>query len=442
MGHAILYCASCGNRIIERDMSRGTVVQADGQHYCPECRDQAPSHARAVEPVPSETPTELRRTPVTPARRHAPPPLAPASKVPLIVGGLVGLAAVVVAVLLFLPGSGTKRPPEPDPKAGAGATSGANSNVSSVKSDPFKEAKAAFEALKDFREKNAANPQAVIDRVQLDLAKLAGSPYETDARMFLREAEAAREKRKLEETVDGLLAKARDEGAKDPEFRARERVKGIYKEARFPAEKHSPTLSLKVLSAEQEYDKAFEKATRDAADPLVNEAVRLADQQKFDEALAALDRYPQHFRDTTEGRRVEEEKRRVRERKDQQDREARQQIARDFQAAHAALQRADEAGYKEASELFLKILKDLDDPEKVKFARLSRGQVTDIRRNASYNIACWYSRFVKDQPNTLKYLELSFQNGWSDWKHFDADADLDTFRKDAAFKDLVGKYRK
>ncbi len=42
MGQEIFYCAQCGNRILEKDITQGRAVAVQHRHYCEDCRESAP----------------------------------------------------------------------------------------------------------------------------------------------------------------------------------------------------------------------------------------------------------------------------------------------------------------------------------------------------------------------------------------------------------------
>ncbi|MCW5908936.1 MAG: tetratricopeptide repeat protein [Chitinophagales bacterium] len=59
---------------------------------------------------------------------------------------------------------------------------------------------------------------------------------------------------------------------------------------------------------------------------------------------------------------------------------------------------------------------------------------------AIYNIGCVYS-LQGNLKDALKYLEISFEKGYDNFKHIDADPDLDNIRQSKEFKALIAKYK-
>jgi hypothetical protein len=123
MGRGIVYCASCGNKILDRDFESRAAFHLDGRGFCKNCAPGAlkslpPDKMAEVLAQISEAESSKRRPapsrPAVPApapatRRHAPE----ASRTPLIAG--LALAGVVVVLLLVMMLSRSDPPPAPPP---------------------------------------------------------------------------------------------------------------------------------------------------------------------------------------------------------------------------------------------------------------------------------------------------------------------------------------
>jgi len=228
VGHAIQYCSTCGERIVERDAAMGRVLEAAGNLFCPNCHAHAPESATIVDSVPTETPTVLRGSSAPGTRRVAavPKPRRPATNpVPLIAGGVAAAAILAIAVYLLMP----SKPPNggtPQTKPGGGGA------VSTEKKDEHKAAREALEALKARRIARPDDTEGMVAEAKAAIVTTERSPYEDQVRLILREEERKLETKKAEQAVMALLAKASKTAAGDPEFRERLAIKQTFREAR------------------------------------------------------------------------------------------------------------------------------------------------------------------------------------------------------------------
>src|SRR5437763_12911744 len=113
MGQQIVYCATCGNRILDRDFDSKAAFRLDSRGYCKTCAPEAlkalpPDRMTEVLSQISQAESSASRKALPAAKAHAPAPtpstrrqtLEP-SRTPLIVGSFVvgGLLLAVLAVL-------------------------------------------------------------------------------------------------------------------------------------------------------------------------------------------------------------------------------------------------------------------------------------------------------------------------------------------------------
>ncbi len=436
MGHAIVYCATCGQRIQERDIAMSRVLEDQGRFFCANCHGSAPETAVTYVTEPQETPTVLRDVPAMRSRHAPPPPPPPRGGGTPILGAIIAFVVVVAVgggAAFFLLARPSAPPPAPPPLV--------------KKEDPLKVAQAEADKLDEFR-RSTTDPALIATRAKETLAKVDGTPYAERVRGVLREAERALELKKGEASVEELLARARKLADADPEFAKRSDVRAVYKEARAVADKLASTrLSLKVGDAESAYDRSFEEAARAAVRLLGDRINALVREEKLDEALAAFDTLPAIFKDTAEGRQLENEKRRFQEQLARLRREAKMTIIRDFQRATSMMNEADKGpdpakGYKDSADLYATVLADVNNDAKVREQELTAQQVAQVKAIGHYNVACYFARFTKDVDKAVANLEKSIEAGYNDWKHLDEDTDLDKIRKDPKFTAMLKKYRK
>ena len=58
-----------------------------------------------------------------------------------------------------------------------------------------------------------------------------------------------------------------------------------------------------------------------------------------------------------------------------------------------------------------------------------------------YNVAC-IEALKKNTKEALRYLELSFQNGYADFKEMATDTDMDNIRNLPEYQKLIAQYKK
>ncbi len=428
MDRSALCCASCGQRLEPRDIAMGRVVEAGNGLFCPACIGNAPLSAMTYVPDPHVSPTVLRGAPVVAARR--PPPPRSSNSASFIVGGVIALVALGgLAAYLVIP-SRAPAPREP---------------VSAPKEDRSKAASSAADALDAYRQANANNPEGILEQARVALTRVAGTACEERVRLVLRDAERALEAKRGEQTIGDLMARAKEIASKDPGFKRRPEVLALYDQAKTAAAKLTSTpLSKTLFDARGEYSQAFEASARKAAQACRDEADRFERLERLDDAIAAIDALPEPFRDTVEGRALESRRRALLAAKSAP---VKSPLYDDYRRATKMMNDADASGdpakgYRESAELYFRVLDDAKNAQTVKQQKLTQAQVAEILSVGHYNVACYYSRFTKDVTKAVAHLEESIKAGYNDWKHLDADADLDPIRKTEAYTTMVAKYRK
>jgi len=447
LGRQIVYCQVCGERVVEADLVAGRAFAGAGQTYCHKCLPAGLIRHEALQEVRrSPSSTKIDRAHERP--RNPSPTPATKSNAGIIAGVVVGLAIAAVLVFMMMP-SGRKEP-ESTPAARGGAATPTPSTSPApeiVAGDPQKAAREVYDKMREFAAANSSNHDAVIARVKQDLPKLTGTLFETDARSLLRERERSVGEAALSKSVDELSRKIVEAEKTDPLYTARPRVQGWLRDSRTACGDFT-VLARRIDDLGGAYELRYQAAAVEHARVIVEKAQQLHRDGRFDEALAALDAWSHTFDDAPsvqEIRRVREE---VNATKTAQERERLTgSILRDFEKATTMMNNADGSSdpgkvYKESAELYIKTLDDLNKPDMVKQQNISAGQKKVVLETSHYNIACYYARFTKDVDKAVAHLEESFKAGYKNWKHIEADTDLDLIRKMEKFKTLVGKYRK
>src|SRR6185436_1295723 len=138
MGQEILYCFKCQTRLLGSDFDKGLAFRVDSQAACPNCVRELLAHlpdpdaelerlkrAQVPKPPGSGSTTKMpalrmdstSRNLVAPPRSAAPePPPAQKSQMPMIVGGVVGVTALLILLAFAFSGNTEhRRPPDPTP---------------------------------------------------------------------------------------------------------------------------------------------------------------------------------------------------------------------------------------------------------------------------------------------------------------------------------------
>lgn len=139
MGHSIVYCDKCGQRLKEEDFRRGRASIADNRNYCESCRPAGSSSVLPKVPGPRSSSTRIPQQPAagkissskipkqsaqdsrhlpgvpSPAPTVAPTPTGPGSRRWWVAGGAAG--AVLIAVLAWLFAGRPEHRPRGDAKS-------------------------------------------------------------------------------------------------------------------------------------------------------------------------------------------------------------------------------------------------------------------------------------------------------------------------------------
>jgi hypothetical protein len=118
MGHKIVYCSDCGKSILESEFEKGRASTVADRPYCGDCRPPCPPEAEKPSSTrltpPSQRKIATARIPVSPSttRRTG----KPASKLPLVLGGSVVAAGVLLLLAAGLSSGSRPAAPTPPPE--------------------------------------------------------------------------------------------------------------------------------------------------------------------------------------------------------------------------------------------------------------------------------------------------------------------------------------
>ena len=114
MGHAIVYCDVCGDRILDEEFERRRAVTVQNKSYCPTCAknvfggsmpDEDARPRSHMKPEPLRPPTTIRASRPAAVR----PASAPSQAVIIgVVAGAIGVLSIVVFVVAMRGGANSR----------------------------------------------------------------------------------------------------------------------------------------------------------------------------------------------------------------------------------------------------------------------------------------------------------------------------------------------
>ena len=130
MGQQIIYCASCGNKILDRDFQSRSAYRLDSRAFCKQCAPEAlkslppDKMAEVLAQISQAQSSPQLKVPARQASSKALPAAAPStrrqagepSRTGLIAGLAAGAALVIGLLAWILSGSSRPPPPPPPPK--------------------------------------------------------------------------------------------------------------------------------------------------------------------------------------------------------------------------------------------------------------------------------------------------------------------------------------
>jgi len=277
VGHAIVYCDVCGDRILDEEFERRRAVTVQNKSYCPTCAknvfgssmpevDTRPrSHVMKPEPEPPRPPTAIR--PPRPTAIRPAPASGPSQGV--IIGAVAGALGVLgIVVMAFALRGGSSEPVRPAP----------------TRDDLAREALAPLEQMAA-----SADPERVLAKAAEVRPKVAGTTYESrlaeiEERARTRKADLEREK-----DVDRLLAELVKMLKEDTEFAHLDRFRELVATAQRAATGALRSKADEITRVSTNYETAFQQAATAKADDLRRRADALAVEKKFADAVRLIE---------------------------------------------------------------------------------------------------------------------------------------------------------
>jgi hypothetical protein len=334
MAGSLASCTACSKPIPEIDLESGAAIAILGKSYCAACKAEAmksisledlmrpaaertakppPPKAVAAPPPPKAAPTPEKKAPPPQATpRPAPPgktppgrravPLPPRrSKATLVASLLVGAGAVLALVVLATSGKGPAKKPEPPPVADPGP------RLPSPKPADLREA-AAEEAYAKALTVSQRSDLPIDDALAaIDRAMSACRGTSFEAKLESLRGKVALEKEKLESSkgIDRAIADLRIAVAADKDFKRYGELQAQFQAVRERAAKAGGTAPAEVQELHREYSAQYERAAQPWYDEIKEAAPVLADEKRFDDALAKIDTFPAPLRHSGAWRELE-----------------------------------------------------------------------------------------------------------------------------------------
>lgn len=326
-------CDSCGKTITDEQLESGSAIFVLGRGYCPDCKGEAvkdislddlssppepppkaapkpavksalppastprPAPAKGVEvirldvskePPPQATP----RTVVAPraGQRRAAARSTGSKKGLLIAFGAAGAAALAVAILLATRGGGPgKQKPDPIPVAEKPPTPPPVPTAEEKAEEAYRTAITVSRRA----ESSVDEVLAAIDRAA---PVCRGTKYEAELEKIRNGALRDREQTEAGRSLQPLLEELRSAVASDTGFRRFAEIQDKFQKARELASRSASNRIGEINQLQQDYGGRYEKA----ADPHLKEieftAQVLADDRRYDEALAKIETFPRELR--------------------------------------------------------------------------------------------------------------------------------------------------
>jgi len=324
-------CDTCGKTITDEELETGSAISVLGRSYCPACKaqaiseisieDLAPSQAEpkpqakafpppSARPLPQPTPAPARvdaETVRTEPRKSTLPGDTPrtvlASAVrrkgasrkgpkpeTLAVGGVVLLAAILGGLLLFRGGPSPEAPPGEGP---ASRPRTPPPDPAAARQTRAEQAYLKTVALAGQPGVAPAEVLAAIDRVAPDCA---GTPFEAKLAQLRTQKQKDKEAADAEAALRPLLEELRTAVAGDPKFARYAELSGKLNKARELALQSVPARVPEINQLRQEYVGRYEKAAELPAQEIEDTAKVLADERRYDDAIAKIETFPREFR--------------------------------------------------------------------------------------------------------------------------------------------------
>ena len=316
-------CDSCGSPIPDSDLETGAAIILLSKRYCSGCKSEAmqsvslddlgpkaksaapaatppqarrPAPPKAPSPVPAPArPVEAKRTEpaARPERKAASArrPAAPAtSRKPLVIAGIVvGVLAIVGAVVLL---RGDPVPADP----GKPPTKGPTGTVAASPEDREAQARDAFAKVQDLAERTGVSWELVLAAADKARPACKGTGWEKKLEEIRSRAVHEKEVEEASREITPLLDELKGAVATDPEFKRYPELQSKFQIALETASKAGSVKRDEIRALQREYNGKYEKLAEPHYSEINEAAVQLADERRFDDALRKINTFPQHLR--------------------------------------------------------------------------------------------------------------------------------------------------
>lgn len=301
MGTGILYCAECGDRLVEADFKKGTAVTLHNKTYCSKCVSTIAGGPRGssalLKPVGSPAGAATKIRPASPTRSAKAPTdrSTPAknSALPMIAVGAVIAAAIGGLLVMTMGGSdpGTRPPPAPAP-----------ASVKAPKADDEAQRHLA-EDVRRLRESAAlpsSRPADILKEASRLKPLVAGTRWEGEIARILEEAGREKASADAATEFDAAMRRIGEVRASDRGFEKRDEVRSQIARAKELAARLTSGRREEAEKIEQEYHAAFIEYCQKAYESAVQTADIWERDGRFDEAIDAIEKtFPPHLRESS-----------------------------------------------------------------------------------------------------------------------------------------------
>jgi hypothetical protein len=314
MGKEIVYCEICGDRILEQEFEKGRAITVLNKNYCFNCKDEAVKNITMedvedddLDPGPEPAPPPARRpggTRLLPRRgagqtrkRPAPQPFPPEarqkhSKAPLLIGGGVGITAMVVLIVVIAT-SGDKTQP-----TNGGVKNHSNGANGSGPNHGISKAEKAWNELQEVivTAGNKNDYDKIVATIRRIEPSVRGSKYVVQvARLkteYLRKSDEARKSLVAEEA----FALVKQSIADDGEFKRYDEILRKLADTQIKAPPGS-MISAEIAKAKSEYTSNYEGIASGKYNEIIRKVKIHIDSEEFKPAMKIIDYYfPEVYR--------------------------------------------------------------------------------------------------------------------------------------------------
>ncbi|MBI2932185.1 MAG: hypothetical protein HYY16_11085 [Planctomycetes bacterium] len=301
MGREIVYCEICGDRILEQEFEKGRAITLLNKKYCAKCKEQAIRNVgiedAGAEPLSPSLPlpdaTTVKAS--TPRSAHKPAPVASSlrsttgrrsrSNTPLLVGVLVGVAALAALFLLVVGGRDTDEPPSPS---------------QSATETPKKQDKAQL-AIGKLREmvRTGADPQKILEQCNAAIGVIAGTAYQSELAAIEKEAQRKLNATKASRELDRILDEIQGVITRDRDFLKHEEVVALFDRA-MTVVRDQPQREPEVADVNKKYLTRYNEAAERHFETVSREAEELATDNRYADAVRVIEeKFPAQFKHST-----------------------------------------------------------------------------------------------------------------------------------------------